>query len=307
MRLEQLHYFEILSQESSFRKAAERLHITQPSLTSSIKALEKELDTTLLIRNTHGFTFTEDGKKVLQFAKEMTSSYQKLWHSIHSDTHQLSGNITIMTPKFFSELILEQLLQTLHEQYPQIKVRMIQNDYHTSTQFLTTTSCKFAIIQQITSEQNEMHTENVLISDENLYDSAYQYLPLFTDTLGFCVSKTSLLSKMNHVYPDTIDSTLYPMTVFPIGLVPFNEKVLLSSNNPKFHVDAMVQDNAYCPVPYFVYQHYFAQENAITYRTYSNKVLVSWYLVYPAEHILTEAEQIFILELQNFLTQVKFK
>ena len=42
----------------------EQLHISQPSLTASIKAMEKELDTPLLIRDTRNFVLTEEGKQV---------------------------------------------------------------------------------------------------------------------------------------------------------------------------------------------------------------------------------------------------
>ena len=44
MRLEQLKYFVILSQEGSFNKAAAKAHITQPALTANIKSMEKELN-----------------------------------------------------------------------------------------------------------------------------------------------------------------------------------------------------------------------------------------------------------------------
>ena len=64
LRLEQLFYFEVLAQENSFNKAAAKLHIAQPSLTANIKSLENELNKTLLIRNTRGFSLTEDGKHI---------------------------------------------------------------------------------------------------------------------------------------------------------------------------------------------------------------------------------------------------
>ena len=81
----------------------------------------------------------------------------------------------------------------------------------------------------------------------------------------------------------------------------------MASNNPKLHINAMLRENTYCNIPYFVYQHYFAQEEALTFRTYSNDMNISYYLVYPFDAILTETEQVFINELQSYLTQMQLK
>lgn len=307
MRLEQLHYFETLLQEGSFTKAAERLHISQPSLTASIKAMEKELNKTLLIRDTRNIVLTEEGKQVLAFAKETCASYQALLQNLNPAEKQPAGSIAIVAPKFFCELILEQLLHTLQHRYPLIKIHLIQNDFHTSPKQLSTTSCKFAILTRIDAEAKNCLISKDVLSDQSFYDSRYQYLPLFTDTVGICVAKSSPLANTSVVHPDEIDHTQYPATLFPVGILTLNDEVLLASNNPQLHINAMLTENAYSALPYFVYQHYFAQEESITYRPFSNGMSTSWYLIYPVDHTLTEAEQIFVDELQNHLTQMKFK
>ena len=307
MRLEQLHYFVTLIQEGSYTRAAELLHISQPSLTASIKAMEKELDTPLLIRDTRSFALTEEGKQVLAFAKETLTSYRALLHNLKPNHNQESGNMSIVTSKFFCELILENLLITLRSRFPQIKVRLIENEYQATPQHLSTTSCKFSVITRIQAEQEELCGPGILISDESFYDSRYQYLPLFTDTFGFCVAKSSILSSLPTVYPANIDFTQYQCTTFPFGSEIVTENVLLSSNNPQLHIEAMLKENAFCNIPYFVYQHYFSSEEALTYRPYSNNMTISYYLIYPADHTLTTAEQIFIEELQSYLTQMQLK
>lgn len=79
MRLEQLKYFEILSQEGSFNKAAAKAHITQPALTVNIKSMEKELDTLLVIRKPHGVSLTEEGQKVLAFSQKFRLCIKTYW------------------------------------------------------------------------------------------------------------------------------------------------------------------------------------------------------------------------------------
>lgn len=307
MRLDQLHYFETLIHEGSFTKAAAKLHISQPSLTASIKAMEKELDKALLIRDTRSFTLTEEGKQVLAFAKETLTAYSLLLRNLNPSEYQTSGNITIVSTKFFCELILEQFLPSLRSRFPNIKVRLIENEYHTTPAHLSVAGCKFAVLTRITANDTELMGADFLIPDEVFYDKQYQYISLFTDTFGFCTAKSSLLSSIPTIYPNTIDLTQYQATTFPFGAASLSDEIFLSSNNPQLHIDAMLNDNAFCNIPYFIYQHLFSHEEALTYRAYSSNMAISYYLIYPAEHTLTAAEQIFIKELQSYLTQMEFK
>lgn len=62
MELKQLNYFVSIIDHMSFSKAAEKLHISQPSLTNSIKNLERELGFQLIERNTRNIRLTEAGE-----------------------------------------------------------------------------------------------------------------------------------------------------------------------------------------------------------------------------------------------------
>ena len=61
-----LHYFAVVAEENSLRRAAERLFMAQPPLSRHIKRLEERLGLTLFIRHTKGLTLTEDGARVLE-------------------------------------------------------------------------------------------------------------------------------------------------------------------------------------------------------------------------------------------------
>ena len=307
MRLDQLHYFEVLVQERSFRKAAEQLHITQPSLTASIKALEKELDTQLLLRNTHGISLTEEGKKVLLFAKEVLGSYQMLWSSIHPEHSTLTGTMTVTAPKFFCELALEQFLGHFRTKYPQTKVRLFQEEYHTTLNQGLVAGGSISITSRMSAEQDDFCTDGMLVLDEEFFDTQYEYIPLFTDTVGICIAKSSSLSEVTNLYPCDIDHNQHPATVFPVRLTVIADEVLLASNNPLLHVDAILRDDAYCLLPYFVYRHYFSQERAIVFRPFDNNITITWYLLHQKDTSLTVLEETFIDELQHFLTHMKFK
>ena len=65
MTLQQLHYAIIISETGSLNKAAEILYVAQPSLTSAIKELEKELGIVIFHRSGRGVTLTNDGVEFL--------------------------------------------------------------------------------------------------------------------------------------------------------------------------------------------------------------------------------------------------
>ena len=78
MTIQQLHYVITISETGSFNKAAEILYVAQPSLTSSIKELEKELGISIFHRSGRGVTLTNDGVEFMLYARQLYQQYQSL-------------------------------------------------------------------------------------------------------------------------------------------------------------------------------------------------------------------------------------
>ena len=78
MTLQQLNDVIAIAETGSFNRAAERLYISQPSLTSAIKELEKELDVILFNRSGKGATLTAEGVNFLPYARSVIVQYQNL-------------------------------------------------------------------------------------------------------------------------------------------------------------------------------------------------------------------------------------
>ena len=85
MTLNQLHYIITVAEAGSMNRAAERLYITQPSLTSAIKELERELGITVFHRNGRGVTLTNDGAEFLLYAREIYSQYEAVMQKYSDD------------------------------------------------------------------------------------------------------------------------------------------------------------------------------------------------------------------------------
>jgi len=88
MTIQQLNYVITISEKGSLNKAAEALYITQPTLTSAVRELEKELGITLFNRGGKGVTLTNDGAEFIQYARQVVSQYDRLL-----DKYGKSGNL----------------------------------------------------------------------------------------------------------------------------------------------------------------------------------------------------------------------
>ena len=78
MTIQQLNYVITISEKGSLNKAAEALYVTQPSLTSAVRELEKELGITLFNRGGRGVTLTNDGAEFIQYARQVVTQYDRL-------------------------------------------------------------------------------------------------------------------------------------------------------------------------------------------------------------------------------------
>ena len=79
MTLQQLNDVIAIAETGSFNRAADRLYIAQPSLTSAIKELEKELGVILFNRSGKGATLTAEGVNFLPYARSVIMQYQIFW------------------------------------------------------------------------------------------------------------------------------------------------------------------------------------------------------------------------------------
>ncbi len=88
MTLQQLKYILAISETGSMNKAAEQLYVSQPSLTSSVQELEKEVGIKIFNRSGRGVTLTNDGAEFLRYARQVCGQFDIL-----AEKYILKGNI----------------------------------------------------------------------------------------------------------------------------------------------------------------------------------------------------------------------
>ncbi len=78
MTIQQLHYMIVISEAGSMNRAAEMLYMTQPSLTSAVREMEKELGITIFNRSGKGVSLTNDGAEFIQHARQAVNQFDRL-------------------------------------------------------------------------------------------------------------------------------------------------------------------------------------------------------------------------------------
>lgn len=95
MEVRELRYFLAVAREENITRAAEYLHIAQPSLSRQLMDLEKKLGKQLLVRGKRKVTLTEDGVLLRKRAEEIIELVEKTEQEISTDSEEIIGDIDL--------------------------------------------------------------------------------------------------------------------------------------------------------------------------------------------------------------------
>lgn len=121
-----LRTFMVIVQERSITGAAQRLNVTQPSISAALRRLEERLDVQLIERGSgRVFTITNAGETVYREALEMYGGVVRLNELSQSDNQVLSGNIVIYRSSHLDIGFLNQLLAVFRQQHPGVTFSLV--------------------------------------------------------------------------------------------------------------------------------------------------------------------------------------
>lgn len=123
MEIRVLQYFLAVAREQSILRAAESLHLSQPTLSTQIRNMEKELGKQLLIRGTKGsrkVTLTEEGLILKKRAEEILELVKKAEKEIAFSDTLILGDVSIGTGETDGVRLLAKAASALQTQYPGI-------------------------------------------------------------------------------------------------------------------------------------------------------------------------------------------
>ncbi|WP_044975165.1 LysR family transcriptional regulator [Ruminococcus sp. HUN007] len=120
MDIRVLKYFLAVAREQSFSTAAERLFLSQPTLSRQLKELEDELGKTLLVRSNKGVTLTEEGIILRKRAEEIIDLMDKTEQEVRQSNDSVSGTVYIGAGETYAIKLIADTAHHLKADYPGI-------------------------------------------------------------------------------------------------------------------------------------------------------------------------------------------
>jgi DNA-binding transcriptional LysR family regulator len=127
--LRQLEYFIAAGETGSITLASERVHISQPSISTAIFHLEKELGVQLFIRHhAQGISLTPAGRDLLREAKALISQAENLY-SVACDTgEEVRGQLSLGCMVTLAPMLIPELAQSFSASFPAAKILHVEGD-----------------------------------------------------------------------------------------------------------------------------------------------------------------------------------
>lgn len=179
MDFKQLEVFVAVCKYQSFSKAARELFLTQPTVSSHIQNLEKELDTVLINRNNKNITLTKSGEILYSHAIKILNNCKKAIYDIKEYSGKIEGIIDIACSSIPESYILPKFIKKFTFHYPDVKFSI--NNYNSQV-----------VISEILDEKISFGLVGYKPSNNQI-----QYLDLMDDELVLITPKNILLDNDN--------------------------------------------------------------------------------------------------------------
>ena len=148
MELRVLEYYLMVAREENITKAAQLLHITQPTLSRQIHDLEDELGQKLFTRGSHTMTLTAEGMLLRKRAEEIVSMVDKTEAEFTSMVETVGGDIYIGGGETDAIKFLARVAKELHDTYPDIHYHLYSGNAQDVTERLDKGLLDFGVLVQ---------------------------------------------------------------------------------------------------------------------------------------------------------------
>ena len=120
--LRQLQYVVAVAETGRFHEAAKRLHVSQPSLSAQISAVEEQLGVQLIERGRSGALMTVQGEEFVKRARLILRDVEELKAAMNMQEGTLAGRIRLGVLPSVGPYLLPPVVRDLHRTYPQLRL-----------------------------------------------------------------------------------------------------------------------------------------------------------------------------------------
>ena len=294
MEIRLLRYFLAVAQEESISKAADLLHITQPTLSRQLMDLEKELNTKLLIRGKRNkkITLTEDGKLLKSRAQEIIELTNKTESEFLFGDKNISSDIFIGGGETDSIRVIARTIKRLSLEYPNIKYHFYSGNGEDVTEKLNKGLLDFG----------------VFIEPIDKKEYGFIQLPQ-NDTWGILMRKDSDLAKKEYIEPeDLINIPLFSSRQYLVkNLISgwlgydFEKLNIIGSYNLLYNASVMVEEGlgyALC-IDKLIN---ISGDSKLCFKPLKPKLEAGILVAWPKNQPLSKIAKLFIQKLQEEIT-----
>lgn len=152
-------YVYAVYEEKSFSKAAQKLYITQPALSTAIKKVEKKIGSPIFDRSTSPIGLTPSGEVYIEAIEKLFNLEENTLNQLNNLNGLLAGKLAIGGTILFTSFILPSLLAEFSQKYPQIRIELVEG---TTTQ----------LTDKLMGEEMDLIIDNSELDDKN-YEKYY--------------------------------------------------------------------------------------------------------------------------------------
>ncbi|MFC8365269.1 LysR family transcriptional regulator [Streptomyces griseorubiginosus] len=146
MQFQQLQYFVAVAETRHFTRAAETVHVAQPSLSQQIRALERELGADLFLRARGNITLTDAGEALLPLARRILADADTARHEVQELVQLRGGRIRLGATPSLCTGLLPDVLRAFHDRYPGIRLMIEEGGSHDLVRLLARGALDLALV-----------------------------------------------------------------------------------------------------------------------------------------------------------------
>ena len=155
VNIELYRVFYWIAKEKNITKTAEKLFVSQSAVTQSLKKLEEQLGGTLFIRNKKGVELTDAGEKLYNYIESSINVLNNAENMFSQYTNSDAGTVRICGGASICNIFLADLVETLSEKYPNIKLTVEGSKTKDGQEKLLKNEIDMLIIEEIGIEKVE--------------------------------------------------------------------------------------------------------------------------------------------------------
>lgn len=287
MELKTLKYFVMIVREQNISKAAERLYLTQPTLTKQMQELENELGAKLFERGKRKITLTEDGLFLYKKAQEIIDLETITKNSFQNKDKKINGEISIACGETYAMNYLLEIYKKIHRANPLITISLFSGNDEDVREKLNNGLAEFALFIGLT----------------NLDNYNFIKLPL-NETWGLLMNKNSQLAKKETIksedlsnLPLLVSRQVYRTNELSGWLNKDLSKLnIIGTYNLLYNASLMVKEDSVYAI---TIDKLLKDDNKVIFKKFEPELTSNIYFAWKKYQVLSKAGQLFLDELNK--------